>query len=162
MPKKLPPNPKHNAGLSKSPMRYIPPSAIIEEGRVYEVGGTKYAPFNWGEVGVFASIYHEAIMRHEFDWYTGEDNDPETMVSHLASIRACCGILIDCIHMGNLIDDRPIGKTASAKEVMAWVVAQRKKAPKIRASNGVAGTSAGSQRRKPTRKQPAGRRKRRA
>lgn len=105
-------NPKHAAGLKKQPYRHIPPSAIAAEGRVMAGGAAKYGAFNWGEAGVVAGVYYEAIKRHLEAWWTGEDADPESGESHLAHIRACAGILIDCILLGNMEDDRPIGKTA--------------------------------------------------
>lgn len=109
-------NPKHEQGRKKAPMRHIPPIAIVREGNVFRVGADKYGAFNWGEAGVVASVYYDALLRHLLAWYTGEDTDPESGESHLAHIRACAGILLDCIEMGNMFDDRPIGKTALCDE----------------------------------------------
>ena len=101
-------NPKHAAGRAKQPYRHIPPMAIAAEGRVYAIGAEKYGFFNWGEAGVVASIYYEAILRHLFEWYTTGAPDRESGQSHLAHIRACCGILMDCEARGIMQDDRPL------------------------------------------------------
>lgn len=116
-------NPKHAAGLKKAPLHHIPPSAMIQEGRVMALGAAKYGSYNWGEAGVVASVYYDAILRHLFAWWTGADTDPESKVSPLAHIRACCGLLIDCIDKGLLDDDRPIGKTADAEAAMKRIAA---------------------------------------
>lgn len=105
-------NPKHAAGLKKQPYRHIPPVAIAAEGRVMAGGADKYGSFNWGEAGVVASVYYDAIKRHLEAWWTGQNNDSDSGESHLAHIRACAGILIDCTTLGNMEDDRPIGKTS--------------------------------------------------
>lgn len=106
-------NPKHAAGTAKAPVHNIPPVAIVQEGAVMAGGAAKYGAFNWGEAGVVASVYYDAIQRHLFAWYTGEEIDPESGCPHLAHIRANCGILIDCIDKGLLEDDRPVGKTTA-------------------------------------------------
>lgn len=111
-------NPKHAAGKAKASTACIPPAPLVLLGRVMEIGADKYGRFNWGEAGVVASVYKEAIERHLWAWYTGEDRDPESQVSHLAHVMACCSILIDCALMGVLDDDRPTGKTGNAAEAI--------------------------------------------
>ena len=117
-------NPKHGAGHRKAQMHSIPPIAIILEGEVMRGGGAKYGEFNWAEAGVVASVYYDAMMRHLLAWYTGEDNDPEDNISHLAHVRACCAILLDCQHIGNMEDDRP-RYTSKATEVIARIAEAR-------------------------------------
>lgn len=114
-------NPKHAAGRKKASMDGIPPIAIVREGAVMRHGYEKYGKFNWGEAGVVASVYYEAALRHLLAWYTGEDIDPESGQPHLAHVRACAGIVIDCTERGILDDDRPTGKTTlCAGERMTW------------------------------------------
>lgn len=101
-------NPKSQYGIKKVPTHSrIPWIAIIYEGIVMALGGIKYGPFNWRKNSVAASVYVDAIERHLSLWNAGEDNDDESLVTHLAHVRACCGILIDAYESGNLIDDRP-------------------------------------------------------
>ena len=101
-------NPKSQYGIKKVPTHSrIPWTAIILEGIVMALGGLKYGPFNWRKNSVAASVYVDAAERHLSLWNAGEDDDDESKVTHLAHVRACCGILIDAIETGNLVDDRP-------------------------------------------------------
>jgi hypothetical protein len=101
-------NPKSQYGIKKVPTHSrIPWTAIILEGIVMALGGLKYGPFNWRKNQVAASVYVDAAERHLSLWNAGENDDDESKVSHLAHVRACCGILIDAIETGNLVDDRP-------------------------------------------------------
>ena len=111
-------NPKHAIGRAKASFRSIPPVALAYLGAVHQSGADKYTAFNWGEAGVSASVYYDAIMRHLLAWYTGEWEDPDSGLPHLAHIMAGCAIAIDCHELGNLDDDRPVGKTASVKPVL--------------------------------------------
>jgi len=105
-------NPKHAAGVKKSPMHFLPPAPMYAVGRVMAHGAQKYGAFNWGKAGVVASIYYDAARRHLDAWYAGETIDPESGEPHLAHVMACCAIVEDCRLLGNLMDDRPVGMTA--------------------------------------------------
>lgn len=105
-------NPKHATGSAKSPMHFTPPAPLFALGRVFAHGAAKYGAFNWGDAGVVASIYYDAMQRHLAAWYAGETIDPESGEPHLAHVMACCAIVMDCAALGNLVDDRPIGKTS--------------------------------------------------
>ena len=105
-------NPKHVAGRAKQPYRNVPPVALAAMARVMAGGAAKYGAFNWGPTGVVATIYYDAAMRHLQAWFAGEDLDPESGEPHLAHVMACCAIVLDCTALGNLADDRPIGRTA--------------------------------------------------
>jgi len=75
-------------------------------GRVMSVGAAKYGAFNFRDSRIAASTYQDAMERHAALWFDGEDNDPETGVSHLASIMASCTLLLDAQENGKLDDDR--------------------------------------------------------
>jgi hypothetical protein len=101
-------NPKSAYGMKKPPLlSCVPATALLVEGQVMNLGQSKYGPFNWRENSVSAEVYIDAALRHLMAWNAGEDNDPESGVSHLGHVRACMGILIDALVTGNLIDDRP-------------------------------------------------------
>lgn len=108
-------NPKDKIGRLKPGISYIPPVALLEEGRVMADGAAKYGAYNWLDTPIRASIYYDAAMRHLMQWFCGDDIDVDSrsLVLNLASVRACCGILIDAFATGKIIDDRP-KKTASA------------------------------------------------
>jgi hypothetical protein len=69
-------------------------------------GARKYGPWNWRTNKVCATTYIGAIMRHLTAWQDGEDLDPDSGLTHLAKIAACCNILMDAQHCGTLVDDR--------------------------------------------------------
>lgn len=102
-----PSNPKDVIGCTKTPMGRVPDTAIAVESLAYLEGALKYGQYNWRISGVRVSIYYDAVKRHLAKWFNGEECDPKTNVPHLASVRACIGIIIDAKACGKLVDDRP-------------------------------------------------------
>ncbi len=102
-----PSNPKESFGEMKLALGLVPDTAITEETLAFLEGALKYGQYNWRIAGVKASTYNRAIRRHLSKWWNGQDRDPLTRVKELASIRACCGILLDAEVCGMLNDDRP-------------------------------------------------------
>lgn len=100
-------NPKEAFGDAKVPMDLVPDSALIEENLAFLEGALKYGGYNYRVVGVKVSTYVRAARRHLAKFWNGQDRDPLTRVMELASVRACCGILIDGLLKGNITDDRP-------------------------------------------------------
>jgi hypothetical protein len=101
-------NPKDRIGVRKPPLHLIPPAAEIMESVVMGLGAKKYGAFNWRSTNVKASVYVAAARRHLLQWFDGQNDDPESGVSHLAHARACLGILLDALATGHLADDRPV------------------------------------------------------
>lgn len=100
-------NPKEIAGSKKPPTWSVMPRWVtLLVGRVMSIGAAKYGAFNYRESRIAASTYQDAIERHAQLWFDGEDNDPETGVSHLASIISSCTLLLDAQASGKLDDDR--------------------------------------------------------
>lgn len=100
-------NPKEIAGSKKPAIWSVMPRWVaLAVGRVMSVGAAKYGKFNYRESAITASTYEDAIERHASLWFDGEDNDPETGVSHLASVIASCLLLMDAQRTGKLSDDR--------------------------------------------------------
>jgi hypothetical protein len=120
------PNPKDLIGRTKPGIRSISPVAMLEEGIIMQDGADKYGAFNWQDSPIQASIYYDAMMRHMFAWFTGQDVDPGSKSGglNLAAVRACAGILIDAQATGTIIDDRP-KKAASAAAAIDRLGAQR-------------------------------------
>lgn len=100
-------NPKDRAGEQKPALHLIPSAAEIAESVVMAHGAGKYGQFNWRKTQVKASVYVAAARRHLLQWFDGQNDDPESGVSHLAHARACLGILLDAMATGHLVDDRP-------------------------------------------------------
>ena len=101
-----PDNPKDKFGAAKPCLSYVPPVALMHEAVVMKLGADKYGPFNWRTKPVKAKTYIDAAIRHLLQWADGEELDEQSRASHLAHARACCGILLDAQHTGNLLDDR--------------------------------------------------------
>ncbi len=106
-------NPKDRVGAGKPPLHLIPPAAEILESIAMGLGARKYGEFNWRTSKVRSTVYIAATKRHLAQWLDGQDDDPESGVSHLAHARACLGVLLDAIATGNVIDDRPVAGPAA-------------------------------------------------
>ena len=81
---------KHDQG--KRDWALLPWDSVEEVVKVLEFGASKYAKHNWqqGE-GFKYSRSFNALMRHMRAFMNGEDNDPETDISHLA--HAMCNLM---------------------------------------------------------------------
>ena len=118
-------NPKELAGSLKPAIWSVFPRWVsLSVGRVMSVGAAKYGAFNYRESSISASIYEDAIERHLQSWFDGEDNDPETGESHLASVIASCTLLMDAQATGKLSDNRQ--KTGLVRKKLDELQAQIK------------------------------------
>lgn len=121
-------NPKELAGSLKAPIwQVLPRWVVLLVGRVMQVGAAKYGAFNYRESNVWAMTYVDAIERHMQLWQDGEDDDPETGVSHLAHVIAGCAILLDTQANGRLGDDRQ--KTGLVRRAMQQLDDLRERLP---------------------------------
>jgi hypothetical protein len=100
-------NPKRHAGSKKAPLHFVPPAGSIHEAEAFAQGADKYGAYNWREIPVDVMTYVGAIRRHLDAFADGEDCAPDSGVHHLGHIRACCNIVLDCLGLGTLIDNRP-------------------------------------------------------
>jgi len=91
---------------NKIPLEYLVYSVLPLDAKVHKLGADKYGERNWLSQPILSSTYEGAILRHFLAWAGGEDKDPESGVTHLAHIRACCAILIDSEINGTLVDNR--------------------------------------------------------
>lgn len=101
-------NPKSAFGIAKDPLHLIPPEALIRESYAFKQGAAKYGAYNWRGNSVAASVYYAAALRHLFQWWEGQDIDPESGAHHLGHARACLAILLDAAKWDKLVDDRPL------------------------------------------------------
>lgn len=69
----------------------IPPAALKETVKVLTLGASKYDKHNWKKVPDAQARYYDALQRHLWDWFSGEQTDPETGINHLA--HAACNIM---------------------------------------------------------------------
>jgi hypothetical protein len=101
-------NPKDSCGIRKAPLHNVPCRILFEVGLAFMEGARKYGSHNYRKVGVRASVYYDAIMRHVMSWWEGEDIDPESGIPHLAKAIASIFVLRDSLFIGNCEDDRPL------------------------------------------------------
>lgn len=100
-------NPKDAVGIRKAGMSCVPAEVLIELGLAMMEGARKYGRHNYRAVGVRASVYYDAALRHLFAWWEGEDIDPDSGISHLTKAMACLVVIRDSIVCNNWSDDRP-------------------------------------------------------
>jgi len=101
-------NPKDALGVKKAPLHCIPCGPEFEIGLAMMEGGRKYGTHNYRAVGVRASVYYDAIMRHVKLWWEGEDIDLDSGLHHLIKAAASIVVMRDGMLMDNYIDDRPL------------------------------------------------------
>ena len=99
---------------NKPRMDLLDPRAMEELSKVLTFGAQKYAPHNWRK-GLHKSRLIGAALRHLFAYLGGQDNDPETGLSHAAHAMCCCMFILGLEHRSDL-DDRPKDVGAAGTE----------------------------------------------
>ena len=105
--KKKDTNPKDALGTAKVPMHVLPGGVLMEMGLAMMAGGRKYGTHNYRVMGVRASVYYDATLRHLLDWWEGEDIDSDSGLSHIIQAMSSLIVLRDSMLMKNWEDDRP-------------------------------------------------------
>jgi Domain of unknown function (DUF5664) len=100
-------NPKDSIGIRKAPLSCVPATVLLELGVAMQEGAHKYRRHNYRAIGVRASVYYDATMRHLFSWWEGEDTDPDSGLSHVTKAIASLTVLRDAMIQGKFHDDRP-------------------------------------------------------
>lgn len=91
----------------KARMECLVGTVLRGDAAVHAHGADKYGERNWRVDPIKASTYEAAILRHFMSYfYDREDLDPDSCLSHLYHIRACCAVMLDADMHGTLIDDR--------------------------------------------------------
>lgn len=90
----------------KPRMDLLDAHAIEQLALVLSFGAKKYAAHNWRK-GLSKSRLIAAALRHIFAYLRGENNDPESGLSHVAHAMCCCMFLLGLEHRPDL-DDRYI------------------------------------------------------
>jgi hypothetical protein len=123
-----PTNPKDVVGINKVPMSTVSAPVMMEVGLGMLEGAAKYGRHNYRAVGVRASVYYDATLRHLMGWWEGEDVDPDSDagLSHVSKAIASLVVLRDAMIQEKLTDDRP-PKTKDRD----WIKKLNEKAAKI-------------------------------
>lgn len=90
--------------------------ALRELVKVLEFGAKKYAAWNWSN-GLSWSEAFESMQRHLLAWYTGEDKDSETGLSHMAHVMCNAMFLMHFIIFRTGRDDRPAALNQGDKSI---------------------------------------------
>lgn len=123
--KEKPSNPKDSVGVKKAPLSTVSAPVLMEVGLAMLEGARKYGRHNYRTVGVRASVYYDATLRHMMDWWEGEDIDPDSDLSHVTKAIASLTVLRDSMIRGNWEDDRP------PKVTTGWMKELNEKAGKV-------------------------------
>lgn len=102
-----PTNPKDAIGVRKAPFSTVPMNVIAEVGVAMLEGAAKYGRHNYRGVGVRASVYFDATMRHLVDYWECVDVDPDSGMHHITKAIASLVVLRDAQMQGLCEDDRP-------------------------------------------------------
>ncbi len=94
---------KHDKG--KAGWSMLPVESMRELVRVYDIGRAKYGRDNWRKGMDYHRVF-DAMMRHAWAWWSGEQRDPEDGQHHLASVAWCALTLMWYEIKGNGNDDR--------------------------------------------------------
>ena len=105
---KKPSNPKDALGVKKIPMSVVPCNVIQEMALGMFEGAVKYGRHNYRAIGVKASVYYDATMRHLMQYWEGEDIDEDSGLSHISKALSSLCVLRDAMMQNKLNDDRPI------------------------------------------------------
>ena len=114
-----PSNPKDIVGTMKAPISTIPGPVIAEIGVGMLEGSCKYGRHNYRAVGVRASVYYDATMRHLLSWWEGEDIDPDSGLNHITKAITSLVVLRDAMLQGKVEDDRPPPSVAFYQDLNA-------------------------------------------
>lgn len=106
----------------KSAMSLHPPWALMELGKVWGFGATKYDTWNWAN-GIKCTRLMGAALRHIFQYLAGEDTDPETGILH--PIQACASLLMWAEHY-------PLGLAAEFDDRLVYPQIKRAYAAMVR------------------------------
>lgn len=94
-------------GQKPAQLSYIPFDSLVEISKVYQYGAKKYARDNWKK-GYQWSLNFDAMMRHMFAFWEGEDLDPESGCSHVGHAAWHCLTLLWFMQHYKDGDDRAI------------------------------------------------------
>ena len=94
-------------GAEKTPLSTVPVTVLAEMAVAMTEGALKYGAHNYLILGARASVYYDAAQRHLMAWLAGEDDDPESGISHLTKAISSLTVLRAAMIHGQWTDDRP-------------------------------------------------------
>ena len=89
----------------KPDLSLIPYAFLVEVAKALMYGEKKYGRYNF-EKGFPVHRLLSAALRHVWAYINGEDNDPESGLSHIAHAGASLAMLVRCLELGTATDTR--------------------------------------------------------
>jgi hypothetical protein len=111
-------NLKTAAAIGKPTFEAIPPIAIFGLGAAMADGAKKYGRYNWRSTEVTASVFYNAMLRHLFAWWSGEDYALDSLIHHLNHLQASAAIIQDAQLHNVFNDDRNPSKDFDIEAMM--------------------------------------------
>jgi hypothetical protein len=118
-------NPKDAIGCRKPALSVLSMPVLYEMGAGLTEGACKYRRHNFRVIGVRASVYFDATMRHLAAWWEGQDIDPDSGLHHVSKALASLHVLRDAMICDKVHDDRPPRVHAS------WIAKARERVDEI-------------------------------
>ena len=101
-------NPKDEIGTKKPRFYSGLPANVTKEVSIGMMeGAIKYGRHNYRITGVRASVYIDATIGHLFDYWEGQDTDPDSNLHHITKAIASLYVLRDAQMRNMCEDDRP-------------------------------------------------------
>ena len=101
-------NPKDEIGTKKPRFYSGLPANVTKEVSIGMMeGAIKYGRHNYRIAGVRASVYIDATLDHLFDYWEGQDIDPDSNLHHITKAIASLYVLRDAQMRDMWEDDRP-------------------------------------------------------
>lgn len=72
----------------KATYEFLSPEFLEGVAKVLAFGADKYEPWNWAKGIRYGRVFN-ALMRHLWAWWRGEENDTETGLPHLFHAGCC-------------------------------------------------------------------------
>ena len=108
-------------GVKPERFGQIPVNALLELARQYGVGAEKYTAHNFRKGYEFSKSF-DALMRHAWTWWNGEETDPETGTSHMAAVAWHAFNLMTLLDEHPEFDDRYAGEYKEHKPTLQEVL----------------------------------------
>jgi mannose/cellobiose epimerase-like protein (N-acyl-D-glucosamine 2-epimerase family) len=93
----------------------VPAEEFLDLAQLFQFGATKYTPDNWREgEGLKWSRMFDALERHSWAFWSGEDYDAESGAAHMIAVAFSALILAHYMKHFPENDDRWKGRTDAA------------------------------------------------
>ena len=110
-------NPNDIIGIKKASLSVLSCPVLYEMGLGMLEGARKYGRHKYRAMGVSATVYYDAALRHIMDWWEGDDIDIDSGLNHITKALTALMVLRDSMLMGNWTDDRPIRNPINMREL---------------------------------------------